>query len=136
MTGVKFVRLDQTEIYTEQIGHGAAAEPLAVQLPLATRRDQPIRQQNLQDLIPPRALAIDRQTLGPEAIQLQLLPQLPGQPARTHCRGRHSRISDRRSCTVELSGVAAVQRSSGNSAASADARRSRRKPRWTCATPP
>ena len=83
MTGVKLVRLGQTEIRTEQIGHGAAAEPVTVQFPLAARRDQPVRHQHLQDLIPPRALAVDRQTLGPEAIQLQLFPQLPGQPACT-----------------------------------------------------
>src|SRR5271168_4517119 len=117
MTGVKLVRLRQTEIRTEQIGHGTAAEPVTVQLPLAARpsvslasakltetpgRDQPVRHQHLQDLIPPRAFAVDRQTLGPEAIQLQLFPQLPGQPACTRCRGRHSRIADRRSCTVEL----------------------------------
>src|ERR1700760_340632 len=83
MTDVKLVRLGQTEIRTEQIGHGTAAEPVAMQLPLAARGDQPVRHQHLQDLIPPRALAVDRQTLGPEAIQLQLFPQLPGQPART-----------------------------------------------------
>ena len=45
-----------------------------VQLPLAARRDQPVRHQHLQDLIPPRALAINRQTLRPEAVQLQLFP--------------------------------------------------------------
>src|ERR1700739_2509322 len=83
MTGVKLVRLGQTEIRTEQIGHGTAAEPVTVQLPLTARCDQPVRHQHLQDLIPPRALAVDRQMLGPEAIQLQFFPQLPGQPACT-----------------------------------------------------
>jgi hypothetical protein len=73
------------------IGHGALAEPFAVQLPLAARRDQPVADQHLQDLIPSRtpppsqgqAFAAPRQAVGPEAIQLQRLPQLPGQPTGT-----------------------------------------------------
>ena len=36
--------------------------------------------QHLQDLIPPRALAARWQAISPKAIQLQRLPQLPGQP--------------------------------------------------------
>ena len=35
---------------------------------------------HLQDLIPVRTLTTWRQTVGPEAVQLQRLPQLPGEP--------------------------------------------------------
>src|SRR5437879_7255227 len=52
-----------------------------MQPPLAARSDQPVAGENLQDLIPPRSLPIRRQAIGPEPIELKLLPQLPGQPA-------------------------------------------------------
>ena len=42
MTGVELVPRGQAEIRPKQISHGAAAEPVAVQLPLAARRDQPV----------------------------------------------------------------------------------------------
>ena len=81
MAGVELVRLGQAEVGPEQIGHGTVAEPLAMQPPLAARRDQPIGDQHLQDLIPACLLSARRQAIGPEPIELQLLPQLPGQPA-------------------------------------------------------
>lgn len=37
--------------------------------------------QHLQDLIPPRSFPTRRQMIGPEPIELKLLPQLSGQPA-------------------------------------------------------
>ena len=80
MAGVKLVRLCQSEVGPQQIGHGTLAEPIAVQLPLAARRDQPVRDQHLQDLIPLRAFAARGKAVGPEAVELQRLPQLPGQP--------------------------------------------------------
>ena len=83
VAGVELVRLGQSEVRPQQVGHGALAEPVAVQLPLAARRDQPIRHQNLEDLIPACAFAAWRQAVGPELIQLQRLPQLPGQPTGT-----------------------------------------------------
>ena len=43
MAFVEFVRLGQSEVGTQQVAHGALAEPIAVQPPLAARRDQPIR---------------------------------------------------------------------------------------------
>jgi hypothetical protein len=53
-----------------------------VQFPFAAGRNQPIRYQNLQDLVPPSALAVHRQAISPELIEPQLTPQLAGQPAR------------------------------------------------------
>ena len=47
VAGIEFVRLGQTKIRAQKIGHGTAAEPLAVQLPLATRSNQSIRHQHL-----------------------------------------------------------------------------------------
>jgi hypothetical protein len=81
MAGIKLVRLGQTKVAAQDIGHGALAEPVAVQFPLAARRNQAIGHQNLKDLIPARALAARRQALLPEAIQFQLPPQVTGQPA-------------------------------------------------------
>ena len=52
----------------------------------------------------------------PEAVQPQRLPQLPASQQAPHCRGRHNRMSDRRSWTTDASGATPVQRSSGNSA--------------------
>src|SRR6516162_4842594 len=49
--------------------------------PFAARGDQPIGHQNLENLVPARPFPARRQTLGPEPIQLQLAPQLTGQPA-------------------------------------------------------
>jgi len=44
--------------------------------------DLVVRHQRLEHVQPARALAIDRQTRRPEAIQIELLPQLHRQPAR------------------------------------------------------
>ena len=45
------MRLGQAEIRSQQIGHGAPAEPLAMQPPLAAGFDQPVGDQDLQDLV-------------------------------------------------------------------------------------
>src|SRR6476469_4512106 len=116
MAGVELVRLSQPEVRPQQVGHGAVAKPIAMQLPLAARRDQAVRYQYLQHLIPSRTLPARWQTVGPEAVQLQHLPQLPASQQAPHCRGRHSRMPDRRSRTIDASDATAVQRSSGNSA--------------------
>ena len=44
-------------------------------------RDQPVCDQYLQDLVPPRPLTARQQAVSPEPVPLQPLPQLPGQPA-------------------------------------------------------
>src|SRR5271156_3455839 len=80
VTGVEFVRLGQAEIRTQEIGHGAVAEPLAMQPPLAARFNQPVSDQDLQNLVPTRSLPARRQALGPEPIEMQVTPQQPGQP--------------------------------------------------------
>jgi hypothetical protein len=51
------------------------------QPPFAARSDQPVGRENLQNLIPPRLLPAGWQPIGPEPIELKLLPQLSGQPA-------------------------------------------------------
>jgi hypothetical protein len=53
-----------------------------MQSPLRSRRDQPVRRQHQQHLIPPCALAAGMKPFGPEPIKLEFLPQLEGQPAR------------------------------------------------------
>ena len=81
VTGIKLVLFRQAEVGSQQVGHRAAAEPLAMQPPFAARRNQPVGGKNLQNLIPPCSFPVRRQAIGPEPIELQLLPQLPGQPA-------------------------------------------------------
>jgi hypothetical protein len=79
---VERVLLHQPIIRAQKICHGALLEPLPVQAPLAAGIDQPIAHQCLQDVLPARALARIRQTVGPEAIEPKLLVQLTCQPAR------------------------------------------------------
>src|SRR5271163_188537 len=78
--------------------------------------NQPVGDQDLQNVVPARSLPARRQALGPEPIELQVSPQPPGQPTGPHCRGRCKRSSDRRSRTTEESSARASQRSSGNKA--------------------
>ncbi len=82
VTGIELVLFRQSEVRAQEIGHRTAAEPLPMQPPFATRRDQSVAGENLQDLVPPRPLPVRRQAIGPEPIELKLPPQLPGQPAR------------------------------------------------------
>jgi hypothetical protein len=73
------VRLGQAKTRAEKVGHGTAAEPVAVQFPFAARpsvslasakltetpgRDEPIRHRHLQDLVPPCPLAARRQAIA------------------------------------------------------------------------
>jgi hypothetical protein len=83
VTGVQLVRFGQAKIGAQEIGHGAVAEPVAVQLPFAAWGDQPIGYQDLENLVPACPLPAGRQPLRPEPIQLQFAPQLTGQPARS-----------------------------------------------------
>ena len=51
-----------------------------MQPPFASRRDEPVRNQNLRHVIPARALAAFRQPLGPKDIEPQLAPQHAREP--------------------------------------------------------
>jgi hypothetical protein len=51
-----------------------------MQPPLTAGFNQPVGDQDLQNLVPARSLPARRQALGPEPIVLQVSPQLPGQP--------------------------------------------------------
>jgi hypothetical protein len=82
VAGVELVRLGEAEIRSEEIGHGAAEEPLAMQPPFAARRDEPVGDQHLQHVVPARSFAACRQAFGPETIEMQLAPQDAGEPAR------------------------------------------------------
>jgi hypothetical protein len=79
VAGIEFVRLGQAKTRAEKVGHGTAAEPVAVQFPFAARpsvslasakltetpgRDEPIRHRHLQDLVPPCPLAARRQAIA------------------------------------------------------------------------
>jgi hypothetical protein len=81
VTGVELVSVGQTQVAPQQVAHRTVEEPLAMQSPLAARRDQPIGRQHLQHVVPTRPLAARRQSLGPETIEPQLAPQRARQPA-------------------------------------------------------
>jgi len=81
VTGIELVRLGEAEVGTQEIRHGAVEEPLAMQPPLASRRNEPVGDQHLQHQVPARPLAAFRQPFSPEAIELKLAPQDAGKPA-------------------------------------------------------
>jgi hypothetical protein len=72
VAGVELVRLGEAKVGAEQISHRAVEEPLAMQAPFAARRDEPIRRQHSQHVVPARSFAACRQAIGPEAVELQL----------------------------------------------------------------
>ena len=117
MTGVELVRLGQAEIRTQQVGHGAVAEPFAMQPPLTAGFNQPVGDQDLQNLVPARSLPARRQALGPEPIELQVSPQLPGQPTGAPLpRTMQAKIGQTQPAPPRKSSATASQRSSGNKA--------------------
>ena len=122
VAGVEFMSFREAEVGAEEIGHGAVAEPLAMQAPLAARRDEPVGRQHLQHVIPARALATLRQTLGPEAIEPQLAPQNACEPTRPPTAGVGRAAS--RTIVDGSRRRRTSQRSSGNSATERDRPRS------------
>src|ERR1700745_4110712 len=81
VTAIQLVDFGQPEVFAEQIGHGTALKPFAMQPPLAARRQQPVGRQQQQHPVPPRTLAARRQPSAPETIELQLAPPTPRQTA-------------------------------------------------------
>jgi hypothetical protein len=80
---VERILLDQRIIFAQKIGHRALLEPLSMQAPFAAGIYQPIAHQRLQDVLPAGPLARVRQQRRKEPIQLQLLIEMAGEPART-----------------------------------------------------
>ena len=81
VTRIELMDVAQAFIGTEEVFQRTALEPLPVQPPLTSGREQPISHQHKHHLVPARALAASRQALRPESVQLQALPQLQRQPA-------------------------------------------------------
>ena len=79
--GVEFVDFGQTEIAAEQIGQRGALEPITVQMPFRTRREQPLGDEDLEDLIPARAFARGGQVRGEESAEAELAVKFQGEPA-------------------------------------------------------
>ena len=71
----------------QQILHGAVFIPVAMQPPLTTGVNELITHLCFQHLQPLRALPTHRQTLLPESVEFQLLPELERQPARSPLTG-------------------------------------------------
>ena len=74
-------------IHAEEVAHGALAIPLAVQIPFGGGLDEPRADEQLQDLVPRRALATGRQLGSEEGVELEQVPYLQGEPARAPLSG-------------------------------------------------
>src|SRR5688572_28642945 len=80
-TAIQIVLGRQREIRRQQIGQGAVPVPFPMQAPFAARIDQPIGAEHHQNLRPRSALATLGQTLAPELVQLQFMPEAQKHPA-------------------------------------------------------
>ena len=78
---VERVLLREGEVLAQEVGHCRALEPKPVQAPLAAGIDQAVGHQGFQDIEPRSALARGKQTVAPEIVQGQLVPQFERQPA-------------------------------------------------------
>src|SRR5260370_2618309 len=84
VTAIQLVDFGQPEVFAEQIGHGTALKPFAMQPPLAARRQQPVGRQQQQHPVPPRAprlrggrlLRLGRSPPPPKPASSSSLPQL------------------------------------------------------------
>ena len=79
---IQIILLRQAKILLQQIGHRAVLKPLPMQPPFTARINQPINRQRLQHMTPASSLPRIGQTLPPELIQLQLIPQPIPHPTR------------------------------------------------------
>src|ERR1700758_2344961 len=137
VTGIELARLGQAEIRPQQIGHGALAEPFAMQPPLAAGFDQSVGDQHLQNLIPARSLPTRGQALRPEPVELQFSPQT-GPPT-----SRRPTVADDAGAFPKFAAAPPRRRPPrprngppGTRPASESCPRPRRTPRSPCATPP
>src|SRR4029077_15524629 len=72
--------LRKPEVGTQQIGEPALAEPLAMQEPFASGRNQPVSDEHEQHLIPPLPLRAPPKRSPPKAVHPKLSPQRQNQP--------------------------------------------------------
>src|ERR1700674_1044998 len=79
-TSIQGVLFYQRIIFIQQISHRALLKPLPVQPPFASRINESIANQGLQNMLPASSLPAIGQTLAPELIQAQLLVKVAGQP--------------------------------------------------------
>src|SRR5208283_1853566 len=81
VTAIELVDLGEPEIAAHEVGERGPLEPLPMQPPFASRRQQAIGDQHEKLLVPARALAARRQALRPEPVETQFLPKRQRQPA-------------------------------------------------------
>jgi hypothetical protein len=79
---IERVLCDQRIVLAEQIRHRALLEPQPMQAPLASRINQSIADERLQNMPPAGSLARVGQPRRPEPIQFELLIEMARQPAR------------------------------------------------------
>src|SRR5437879_2064312 len=136
VTAIQLVDFGQPEVFAEQIGHGTALKPFAMQPPFAARRQQPVGRQQQQHPVPPRALAARRQPSAPETIELKLAPQAQRQPASAPL-ARPGTTAARLAATERSRRPAAIPRNGPPETATACAAAVPLPPGWrlTCAKP-
>ena len=78
---IQAVLVSHREVLAQQLVHGTAQEPLAMQTKFAAGSEQSIHHQQPQHLLPTHRFAPLRPALAPELFQPQLPPQLAPQPA-------------------------------------------------------
>src|SRR5271154_6284733 len=116
VTGVEFVRLGQAEIRTQQIGHGAVAEPFAMQPPLAARFNPPIGTRTCRTWSQRVRFRLAGKRSAQNRSSCRSRHNCPANQQAPHCRGRCKRSSDSRARTAEELPATASQRSGGNKA--------------------
>ena len=78
---IERARLHERHVFAQEIAHRALLEPMPMQAPFASRRDQLIGGERLEHVEPARSLARGRKTRRKERVEPQLIPQQHRQPA-------------------------------------------------------
>ena len=102
---VKPVDFRQTEVSSQKISQRTLVKPVTVETPLASRGDEPVKGEHLEDFIPACPLSPCGQFSAPKSIQTKLLPQFAAEPTRsplTRMEQAHARKSDRHDWYVSL----------------------------------
>src|SRR5271166_168301 len=113
-TTIQCVLFYQRKIFIQQISHRALLKPLPVQPPFASRINESIANQGLQNILPASSLPAVGQIPAPELIQPQLLVKMASQPTGSPLPGRRSSISLSRTCTPNPAAKLGSCRSAGN----------------------
>ena len=74
MAAVEGVLGGDGEVFMQQVVHGAAVEPVAVEAPFAAGFQQAVAAEELEDVFPVGAFARGAESLSPEGVELEFFP--------------------------------------------------------------